>query len=30
VGDVGVHSSSGLDFGTFSSFPTLESWKVVW
>jgi hypothetical protein len=29
VGDVGVHSSSGLDFGTFSSFPTLESWKVV-
>ncbi|CAK7339897.1 unnamed protein product [Dovyalis caffra] len=29
VGDVGVSSSGGLDFDTFSSFPTLESWKVV-
>ncbi|KAF9679494.1 hypothetical protein SADUNF_Sadunf06G0020700 [Salix dunnii] len=29
VGDVGAHSSGGLNFDTFSSFPTLESWKVV-
>ncbi|KAB5551648.1 hypothetical protein DKX38_008959 [Salix brachista] len=29
AGDVGAHSSGGLDFDTFSSFPTLESWKVV-
>jgi hypothetical protein len=29
MGDVGVGSSGGIDFDTFSSFPTLESWKVV-
>ena len=23
-------ASAGLDFDTFSSFPTLESWKVMW
>ncbi|KAG5252634.1 VQ motif-containing family protein [Salix suchowensis] len=29
MGGSGGGSSGGLDFDTFSSFPTLESWKVV-
>lgn len=28
-GDVGAGAGGGLDFDTFPSFPTLESWKVM-
>ncbi|PON81500.1 VQ motif containing protein [Trema orientale] len=29
TGDVGAVAGGGLDFDTFPSFPTLESWKVM-